>query len=202
SSAAFSPRGLVPGAPIELYVVDWQMVHGKTPPAWTARSTTRTPVFRNDRALSKLTLRKIRNFPAEYQDLYVLCGRKLYGLKETADRLELSSEVGSLSARIRTSDYSEFGSLFNPRQGWQTRNFRPREPTQADVFEALFNPLLTRSLELADQVEVDDFSLPPDRVRLLIYAPLPESMFVKDQRFTRQDGCVLYSLDVFEPESR
>jgi hypothetical protein len=205
SSRAFSHRGLVPGAPIEVEVVDWQMVRDQNPAAMTARSTTRTPIFRNDRALAKLTLRKIRNFPAEYQDLYVLCGRKLYRLKETADRLELSSEVGSLSARIRTSDYSEFGSLFGSRQGWQgwqARNYRPREPTQADVFEALFNPLLTRSLELADQVEVDDFSLPPDRVRLLIYAPLPESMFVKDKRFARQDGCVLYSLDVFEPELR
>jgi hypothetical protein len=178
------------------------MVHDQNPDALTARGRTRTPAFRSDRGLSKLTLRKIRNFPAEYQDLYVLCGRKLYGLKETADRLELSSEIGSLSARIRTADYSEFGSLLNPRQGWQIRNYRPREPTKADVFEALFNPLLTRSLELADQAEVDDYSLPSDRVRLLIYAPLPESMFVKDQRFTRQDGCVLYSLDIFEPESR
>ena len=201
SSRAFSHRGQVPGAPIELEVLDWQMVQDQTPAAITVRNATRTPVFRNARALSKLTLRKVRNFPAEYQNLYVLCGRKLYGLKETADRLELSSEVGSLSARIRTADYSEFGSLFN-RQAWQTRNYRPREPTQADVFEALFNPLLTRSLELADQVEVDEFSLPSDRVRLLIYAPLPESMFVKDQRFATQDGCVLYSVDVFEPESR
>ena len=74
-------------------------------------------------------------------------------------------------------------------------------PEARSTAAAAFLPV-ARGARLADQVEVDDFSLPPDRVRLLIYAPLPATMFVKDQRFTRQDGCVLYSLDVFEPESR
>jgi hypothetical protein len=37
---------------------------------------------------------------------------------------------------------------------------------------------------------------------LLVYAPLPESLFTTDPRFSRQDGYVLYSLDVFEPEPR
>jgi hypothetical protein len=70
------------------------------------------------------------------------------------------------------------------------------------MFEGMFHVLLTRSLELVDQQEVEHFSLPPDRARLLIYAPLPESLFATDPRFNRQDGYVLYSLDVFEPESR
>jgi hypothetical protein len=70
------------------------------------------------------------------------------------------------------------------------------------MFEGMFYVLLTRSLELADQKEVDEFSLPPDRARLLIYAHLPENLFVTDPRFSRQNGYVLYCLDVFEPELR
>jgi hypothetical protein len=76
------------------------------------------------------------------------------------------------------------------------------EPTETDIFQALFFPLLARSLEIVDQLEVEQFSLPGDRVRLLIYSPLTSIFFVKDPRFVNQRGYVLYSVDVFEPESR
>ena len=42
---------------------------------------------------------------------------------------------------------------------------------------------------------------PDDRVRLLVYAPMPEELFVEDEVFGTQRGYVLYSLDVFPPES-
>ncbi len=204
SSRTFSHRNHLAAPPIEVAVEEWQTMQDQSPPPMTVRSTTTAPVFRNDRALDQLKLRKVRNFPTEYVELYVLYGRKLYRLKETAGGLELASESSTLSAAIRLADYDEFRSLVNPRGYWPRQPFSPpvREPTMNDVFKAMFYPLLARSLDLTDQLEVEKFSLPPDRARLLIYAPLPASMQVKDARFTKQDGYVLYSLDVFEPELR
>ena len=136
--------------------------------------------------------------------LHALFGRKLYRLKETADGLELTSDTATLSAAIRLSDYDEFHSLVNPRGYWQRQPFQPPEPdpTMNDVFRAMYYPLLARDLGLNDQFDVEQYSMPPDRTRLLIYAPLPASMHVQDARFVKQDGFVLYSLDVFEPEPR
>lgn len=77
----------------------------------------------------------------------------------------------------------------------------PRELTMDETFDMLVFPLLTRSLGLADQEDVDRYSHPADRARLLIYAPMPREFFVTDPHFISQRGNVLYSLEVFEPES-
>ena len=60
---------------------------------------------------------------------------------------------------------------------------------------------------VVDEDAVNAFSLPADRVRLFVFAPLPEEFFtlrtVNDQKQVfnkRQEGRVLYSLDVFDPE--
>jgi hypothetical protein len=202
SSRTYSHRGLVAAPPIEVAVEEWQTTQEQDPPAMTARSPARAAVFRNDRALARLTLRKVRNFPEEHLDLYILYGRKLYRLKETADRLELTSDAGPLSAVCRVGEYDEFRSLVAPRGTWGRHPLAPpeREPTTTDVFRAMFFPLLARSLDLADQTEVEEFSLPHDRARLLIYASLPTEFHTKDARIEKQDGYVLYCLDVFEPE--
>ncbi len=208
SSRAFSHRGVVSAPPIEVAVESWETIQDQHPPEITPRMAARkTIVFRFDRALSKLSLRKVRNFPAEHLHLHVLFGRKLYRLKETADLLELGAELGPLTSLLKTDEFNEYASL-NGGQSLNGRRLQQRydpawhEPTQTDVFEALFFPLLARSLDLADQLEVDRFVLPPDRARLLIYAPLPPALRTKDARFGEQTGYVLYSIDLFEPEPR
>lgn len=202
SSRTFSHRSLVQGTPIEVEVEDWVTMHAQIPQAISARATTKTAAFQADRALAKLTLRKGIHFPKEYLELYALFGRRLYRLAETAERIELSSEAGSLASVLKTDQYHEFGSLLDPQSAWQPVRYPPREPTSNDVYRVLFYPLVARSLDLADRLDVEQFVLPFDRVRLLIYAPLPAGLMVKDVRFVTQDGYVLYSLDVFEPEIR
>ena len=204
SSRAFSHRAVVPAPPIEVAVEEWQTIQDQNPPAMTPRSAAAAPVFRNDRALLRLTLRKGRNFPQVDNELYVLYGRKLYLLKDNAGRLELGGEAGPLSSLLRVNDYDEFRSLIVDLNANSLRQpfLQARQPTQADVFEAMFFPLLARSLDLADRREVEDFHLPHDRARLLIYAPLPPELFAKDARFEKQIGYVLYCLDLFEPEIR
>jgi hypothetical protein len=43
--------------------------------------------------------------------------------------------------------------------------------------------------------------LPPDRARVFVYAPLPESFRIQDDRLGKQEGYVLYCVDLFAPES-
>jgi hypothetical protein len=201
SSRAFSHRGLLAGEPIEVEMVDWSRVQAQNPQATSVRSAVKTGTFQSDRALAKLTLRKGSHFPTEHLEMYALFGRRLYRLKETADRLELSSEAGTLAGLLTNDQFYEFGAL-NTRAPWQPARLESLEPTAKQVFRSLFNPLVARSLDLVDRKDVEQFVLPFDRVRLLIYAPLPAEYRAKDERFVTQDGYLLYSLDVFEPESR
>ena len=203
SSRPFSHRALVAGAPVNVEVEEWSTRQDQTPVAVTARNLSKAVVARPDRVLASFKLRKVSNFPADAVEVYVLHGRSLYRLKENGDRLELGANLGALGSLLQPDRYSEFGVAFDP---WATLRSKKagiwREPTLQETFEGMFYVLLTRSLELVDQDEVDKFILPPDRARLLIYAPLPESLFVTDPRFNRQNGFVMYCLDVLEPEPR
>lgn len=202
SSRAFSHRSLVAAPPIEAEVEEWSSAIDPNPPPITIKSLLKQSALRDERVLRKLTLRKLRNLPAERLELYVLFGRKLYRMKESGDKLELSHEVGPLSSLIKVGDYTEYGSLVASRGTWQPGFDVRREPTIKDVYQAMFFPLVARSLDLADQLAVEQFSFPPDRARLYIYAPLPAALLEKEAVFVNQDGYVLYSLDVFEPEPR
>ncbi len=214
SSRPFSHRALVPGRPLDVTVEDWTTRMEQAPVTVTTRDLQRA-VLRPQRALSSLKLRKGKEFPTAAKEvmrdafdkelqslpcLYVLYGRNLHRLKETKEHLVLDSLVGPLASVLQTDKYSEFGVVSDPwgssaQFGWQRRRDRKGQ----ELFEGMFYVLLARSLELADQKEVEEFSLPSDRARLLVFSPLPDKLKVTDQRFGRQDGYVLYCLDVFEP---
>ena len=202
SSRPFSHRAIVAAKPIDVEVEEWSTRQDQTPTTITARDISKAIVLRPERVLAGFKLRKGRAFPTPAGDLYVLYGRTLYRLKEDAGRIELVSSVGSLATLLQTDKYTEFGVAFDPWSSLRPGMVNSREPTREEILDGMFHVLLTRSLELVDQQEVEQFSLPHDRARLLVYAPLPESLFVTDRRFSRQFGHVLYCLDVFEPEPR
>ena len=202
SSRPFSHRALVAAKAIDVEVEEWSTRQDQSPTTITARDLTKAVASRPERALASFKLRKGKEFPAEAKDVCVLYGRNVNRLKENGDRFELGTSLGSLGSLLQTDKYSEFGVAYDPwasRRGWL---YKPTEPTSDDMFGGMFYVLLTRGLELVDQGEVEQFSLPPDRAKLLVYAPLPKNLFVTDPRFSRQHGFVLYCLDVFEPEQR
>jgi hypothetical protein len=205
SSRPFSHRALVPAKPIVVEVEEWTTRQDQTPITITARDVAKAVASVPSRALENFTLRK-GDFPplftAPGANLYALYGRHLYRLKENGDRIELASSAGALATLLQTDKYSEFGVAFDPWSSLRPGRSKWREPRLDEMFEGMFHVLLTRSLELVDQQEVEQFSLPPDRARLLIYAPLPESLLVADPRFSRQHGRVLYCLDIFQPEPK
>jgi len=217
SSRPFSHRALVPGKPLDVEVEEWTTRQDQSPVTITARDISQAVASRPERALATFKLRKGKNFPTPATEkrvdsanhdlpaepcLYVLYGRSLYRLKENGERLELGTSLGSLGSLLQTDKFTEFGFSYDPWSSMQFGTRKWRDSSRDEMFSGMFYVLLSRSLELVDQQEVEQFTLPPDRARLLVYAPLPESLFVIDPRFNRQSGYVLYCLDVFEPEKR
>jgi hypothetical protein len=202
SSRPFAHRVTVAARPIDVVTEEWATAHDQSTAATTARDLRKVAVDRPARELKKLTLRKGTSFPAAPVDIYAVCGRRLYRLADHGPQIVLEKEVAALGTLLRVDQFSEFTSVF--RQTAAPQRFRPqwREPEPVDVFAEMFYPLLARCLELDDQKEVEQFVLPEDRVRLIVYAALPENLRVSNPRFGRQTGFVLYSLDIFAPEAR
>jgi len=198
SSRPFSHRGQVAAPPIDVTVVEWGTEFDQTPLTSVFQDAKKIVLAEPARSLIKLKLKKGRSFPAQAAGLYALCGRRLYRLKDHGDSLQLDTDLGTLAAVLKTDLYSEFGARFDPTAQLKRRGMMWQDPTQDEVFLDLFYPLLARSLNLTDQDEVDEFVFPGDRLRLLIYAPMPETLYVSNPLFNRQQGYVLYSLDLFE----
>ncbi|MBI3862042.1 MAG: hypothetical protein HY290_09115 [Planctomycetia bacterium] len=201
SSRPFAHRALVADRPIDVEVEEWGTIQDTAPAATTVREIQRAVVDRPARALTKFKLRKRKSFPAQPADLYAVCGRRMYRLKDTGTHVELDADVGTLGSLIHVDQFSEFSTSFR-RQAIQTNRPQWRDPEPADKFVEMFYPLCARCFALDSQKEVESFVLPDDRVRLLVYAPLPESLHVKSPKFGRQKGFVLYSLDVFRQDAR
>ena len=201
SSWVFSHRGVFELQAIDVEVEDWLTIQDSNPPKVTVRNSAKAAIVHDDRALGKLKLKKGKRFPDEYLELCVLYGRRVYSLNVTADHIELGREVGTLATLIRVADYHEDGSMFNSFKMRSNEIQSRGPPTQTEMFHSEFYPLLARNLDLTDQLEVEQFALASDRARLLIYAPMPPGLHTQEARFTRQNGYVLYIVDVYEPES-
>lgn len=202
SSRPFAHRAVVGARPIDVEVEEWGTAVDQTPATTTVRDLRRAIDDRPARVLTNLKLKKGKSFPAPPADLYAVCGRRLFRLKDTGTHVVLNDDAGTLGTLLHADQFSEFATMFRRQAVQQPFQSQWRDPKPQDIFEDMFYPLLARCLELDDQKEVNEFVLPEDRVRLLVYAPLPENLFVTSPKFRRQDGYVLYSLDLFEPESR
>lgn len=149
---------------------------------------------RSERVLQNLVLAKGANFPADYRQAYVLFGRRVYSLRETDGRFELSSEAGSLLHFLQMQQQSG-GERMRMIEPWSELEGTPEE-----LYAALFLPLVARACNVSSDRAALDFHLPDDCVRLLVYAPMPPELFVDNERFGTQRGTVLYCLDIPFPE--
>lgn len=74
------------------------------------------------------------------------------------------------------------------------------ERTEEERFRTLFEPLLYRALDL-DPASPADVPFAADRVKLFVYAPMPERFAIQNPRLGKQRGFVLYCADAFPPEN-
>ena len=144
--------------------------------------------------LESLELEFDEKFPAKTLSIAVLDGRRLYSMVRSGRRLRLGMVLGSIEAL----------STFGPT-GRLPRRFDPTFDEYQGVentMHQLFHPVVLRSLGLRSSRDLSSFALPPDRLRLFVYAPLPGSMMVRVAETVDtadQSGCVMYVIDLPRP---
>jgi hypothetical protein len=182
-------------------------------------STAQSGSPKSDTGLTKLALVTDGHFPrpATREPVYALYRDHVYEMTCADGRLELArpraheayhADSGNGSLELigtRIQSLSNFlGSIHSEDLSPYSRGYgspRPSNP-QADPtppFETLHRPLIAWSLGLKRRSEISTFVLPSDRVRLFVWAELPESLRVNDPRMGSQQGRMLYVVDVLKP---
>jgi hypothetical protein len=180
---------------VPVTVVAWETEHSMRQETVTLRDmSVATLAARPERVLTQLRLVRQPHFPAEYRQVHVLFGRRVYSLSETTEGFELKSEIGSLVTFLRVDEQNQFTRFFD--------QWSELEGTPDELFEAIHPALVARACDVASHRDALKFALPDDRLRLLVYAPMPPAYFVQDDRFGAQRGHVLYCFEIFPPDAR
>ena len=129
--------------------------------------------------------------------VYGLYRDRIYRFEIKGNRLELSNGSGlPVASYVGTIDSNAFGQL-----SYYYTAFAEEQPAEVR-FGNMHKPLVLQSLSLNSRAAAATYSLPEDRVRLFLFAPMPPSFHIRDPRFNRQIGQVLYAIDVFQPEKQ
>lgn len=183
-------------APAPLRVTEWRTQLVTRPPETMvgADNVARTLRARPEPVIEHVTLVKGADFPVEYQDVHAIFGRRVYSVTESAGRFELKSEseVGTLLSFLRPEQHA----LMDYFEDWSNL-----EGTPDEIFHGLYRPLLARACGVNSLRDARKFALPANRLRLVVYSPMPPEFFVKNERFSGQRGFVLYCFDVTPPDS-
>ncbi|HUG93115.1 MAG TPA: hypothetical protein VML55_19900 [Planctomycetaceae bacterium] len=126
---------------------------------------------------------------------YAIYGDRFCPLILTDDRqLVLRVDTGMpLSAHAETllADGRQTQTWFS--------DFDQRIPSE-QRYRNLQPPLIVRGLALGRPGELKTYRLPLDRLRLFIFAPLPQELLIDNPALGRQAGQVVFTVDVFQPE--
>jgi hypothetical protein len=146
-----------------------------------------------------VTLTPSPNFPANPEEMFAGYRKQIFQVHRNGKQLTINSYPNELSNFF---DSSKFNAHGNSRGMWWSED----ERTIEQVFRSTLEPLIARQLGINTEEESKNFSLPDDRVRLFVFAPLPEEFGVVrviddvQKDFGKQDGRVLYCFDVFNPK--
>jgi len=146
--------------------------------------------------LNRLTLTIGDRFPSGDRLLVakVLYRNRLYSMRLVDGRLELSDRGAQLLTYFDNHDLTQttdYGFMFDD---WEDDDEIPVEQT----YRRLLAPLIARSLELTTGKQAEAFMLPADRLRLFVYAALPEELSISSGALGNHSGYVLYRMDLFE----
>lgn len=142
--------------------------------------------------LQTLTFRVGQSFPPECSQIYAVRRDRLYEMDQQGAMLTIKRSAGYVSSIFTTSGLDQYQFYFDPTFD------EYQDPEEA--FKTLCEPVIARSLQLYGRKDVERFTLPADRVRVFVYAPMDAAFFAKTDRFDKQLGYVLYCVDV--PVSR
>jgi hypothetical protein len=130
---------------------------------------------------------KCAGVPAAPLRIMALYGTSFYTLQQEGDKLTLTAPAGTIVSYLQLN-----WQMMQYDSAWYDRDKKTAEKTYTD----LLHPAIARSLGVHNYNEMADFKLPLDRVRVYIYAPMPDEFFVNPELFGKQMGYVLYVIDV------
>lgn len=137
--------------------------------------------------LSELVIRVGDVFPDDPLEIFALCGGIAYRMRRSAGELTLDQSTNS-----------KIGSVLdqNELQSWSDGFFGRGDVTVEERYERLFHPLLAAVLSIQKVSDLKILWVPPDRIRLLVYAPTPAEFHLQGDAFPRQQGYTLFCYDL------
>ncbi len=154
--------------------------------------------FVGGEALSQFIFKVGGNFPkAKGGTVYALYRDRIYQLNVEQDKLVYSSSPGDQIASFLGNINAEQFTYYRYNYA-----FAYQEQTQVSpdaVFNAMLRPMIAWSLGEQRRTPLQKFQLPDDRVRLFVPADLPENLKVDNPQLGRQNGLVLYVVDIPKP---
>jgi hypothetical protein len=148
--------------------------------------------------LSNLVLTVGEGFshPTTTDSIFVLYRNQICPMRWSKGRLTLAGTAELLSqflASIRWNDFSPYAMRFTNVPVANQMNSGPPQ------FDVLMSPLIAWSLGLRRQSDIGTFVLPDDRLRIFLWSELPESLKIEGPGMGKQQGRVLYVVDVQKP---
>ncbi len=158
--------------------------------------------FVADEHLRELLLKVDGTFPENAGELRAVYGNETYALGRRDGSLVLSGGGLPLPQYFAGAGWQDDVYNYSPF-GWGG------ETDPKKLFEGAARPLLAASLGVYNDETVKQFRLPNDRLRLFVYAEMPDAMFPQMTLLTAPDellkrhaeGRVMYAMDVLRPDA-
>ncbi len=127
--------------------------------------------------------------------MYLLYGNRFHALMWRDGKLELVSDAGDAKAVLQLQQSQNWANNGYGYGGYDPYNQRNVQ-TPKERFNLMFRPLLSRSLNVGREREAEQVQLPTDMVRVYLYAKMPPEFAVQNGRLGKQEGEVLYCIDL------
>jgi hypothetical protein len=172
SSRPFAHRAKMPGKPFKLSVRSWP-----TDPA----------------AGWEITVDE--NFPKSTAPIYAVQGNRYVAASMSNGVLYVPAAAQNLAELHQRLPQS------HPTWGDPWSHYGSNRKQKVDaIYGDLQLPLSFRSLGIHNAAQLPGFSLPDDRIRVFVYAEMPESFHTLSDQLGTPDGYVLYCIDVVRPD--
>jgi hypothetical protein len=148
----------------------------------------------DERGLAALSVEVGEGFPDSPDLILAAYQGVIYELRRVQDQLVLMPS----SRKPLSTFLSELTNLIISRVGFSAFSGRGSSEFSSDdeIFDQMIRTLVGNSFGLADKVDLAKLTLPPDIVRIFVYAPQPETFRIEGEAIPDQKGHVMYCVDL------
>jgi hypothetical protein len=119
----------------------------------------------------------------------LLYGDSFYTVQHTDGKITVGGKIGTVPGYLRVQDFNNWQHNFGGGWGQQDQTTEQR-------FREMFTPLISRSLNVKSPGDADAVLLPPHTARLFYFAPMTDEFMIRNPYLGRQEGWVLYTVDL------